>query len=299
MGLGELALHYIYWRLTSLSTGGILLIEEPENRISAKSQTALLNLISKFSVTKKLWVILTTHSPIILSYFPSEHIRVLSRTGESVLVIDLPNDLHLRTILASSKRYSGMLLVEDEAAASFARAWLADKDSAMLNNLEIVVSGSNGDIVSAIKKTPYNSTWFTLAGLFDADQRSEQAQISDHHWGWAFLPGIASPEVELLQYKEAATEDLAKRSQLPVDDVRFIISSLAGQNHHDVFRELASFLRISIDHLAETLYEFWIADPANVESSNAAIINLHEALSTRNGPRVEVPQNINSSPLNT
>lgn len=71
MGHGELALHVLYWQLTTLEGGGILLVEEPENRISTESQLALLNIIAKFSVESKLWIILTTHSPLILSFFLS------------------------------------------------------------------------------------------------------------------------------------------------------------------------------------------------------------------------------------
>lgn len=177
-----------------------------------------------------------------------------------------------------------MLLVEDDAAAAFARAWLSDKDASLLSQYEIVVMDSNGDIVSALKKSPSKTRSFTIVGLFDGDQRSEQKVIKGRRWGWSFLPGTLSPEEELLRFMSLAISALAERARKTTVDVRYIINSIAGEDHHDRFRELALHLEISIEILAETLYDAWVSDDTNSTSAQQALEDLRKAIVTRSAP---------------
>ena len=75
MSLGEISILLCFWTLRRAQEGAILLAEEPETYISPSSQAALIDYLAYASVTKKISIIFTTHSPEMVSRLSDDQIR--------------------------------------------------------------------------------------------------------------------------------------------------------------------------------------------------------------------------------
>lgn len=75
VGLGELASFYLWWSLKRVSPNTVLLVEEPESYLSPMCQAAFADVLAKYTVQKKPFVILTTHSPEIIQHANRSSLR--------------------------------------------------------------------------------------------------------------------------------------------------------------------------------------------------------------------------------
>jgi predicted ATPase len=270
MGLGELSLHLIFWSVRRLKRNSILLLEEPEAHLSPKSQSALMDVLAKYSEEKKLWIILTTHSAGIVSKIPSEHVRLLYRSGNTVTVISDPSRSQLNSIVGMKKQYSGLLIVEDRAARVFAKTWLSKIAPEILQEFDVVDANSNSVVMNILKIFP-SIKWLKLIGLLDGDQRDQAVEAS---WPCTFLPGNLCPEQDLRAAAEADVAKMASRLSRTPADLAFIFSQLEGKDHHDWFEELHKNLDISYDALMWTLVSHWYESGDNSILSGTALAAL-------------------------
>lgn len=277
MGLGEVSLHLMFWYLSRISASSILLIEEPETHISIRSQKALLNVIAKISNEKSIWVIMTTHSPVIIGLIPTEHIRIMYRQDNGVGIIHTPTISQLQSILGiTAHNYSGIILVEDQAAKEFTTAWIRHFNPTIMENFEILASiNGSGDIINAIRSFPKTSQWFKLIGLFDGDMRDNIALSTLPH---AFLPGNLAPEELLIPMAKQNTYIFASQLNINIELVNLVFSEIEGLDHHDWYEELAKKLHISHPKIMAALFHTWIQDTANAEAAENSYKKLLELL---------------------
>ena len=66
----------------------LLIIEEPETFISITSQTHFANYLGEQMAKKGVKVILTTHSPYILENIRNNNVRIVSRVGNIVSIVE-------------------------------------------------------------------------------------------------------------------------------------------------------------------------------------------------------------------
>jgi hypothetical protein len=122
-------------------------MEEPESYLAPRSQEALLDVIAKIAADKRLWIILTTHSPSIIKNIPMEHIRLLSRVNESVEITTPTYDSEYLYSLGLKPNRLGVILVEDRCARELSKCWLGRFDPSILQEYEIVDIGSKGTCI--------------------------------------------------------------------------------------------------------------------------------------------------------
>ncbi|XKK34422.1 AAA family ATPase [Bacillus sp. A17A.1] len=201
MGLGELSVHYIMWQLKRLERNSILLLEEPETYLSVKAQIQLLNVLAKYSEEKRMWIILTTHSPSILSRIPPKHVRFVSKTREKVKITTPTSQMQYLPSLGIQPKTVGILLVEDRAAREFVRVWINRFAPHLIHEYLVVdVPGGVSKIETLIETFP-ELTRFKILALLDGDQRNifnsfpgKRAKKKLFNWPYMFLPGEGPPE---------------------------------------------------------------------------------------------------------
>lgn len=258
MGIGELSLLTLMWRLDSLDENSILLLEEPETFIAPRSQVALLDVVSRVCALSKIWVILTTHSHSIVSRIPKDHIRLLSFDGSTFDVIEGPNEKLLNDSVGLRSRFRGVVLVEDRIACEWCVALFAKLAPDILETLQVKGVGPDG-----IKKGlnfPAVGPWLSVVGLFDGDMRGKVGATT---WPYAFLPSGLPPEECLRSVSATSVERLAEMSGRTAAEVRAIFASLLGTDHHDWLIELSRSLSVSTKQVVHSLNAVWLEDVTN------------------------------------
>lgn len=265
MGQGELSLMFMMWELLTLPRNSVLLLEEPETHVSPRSQEALMNELARAADERGVWTVVTTHSPVVISKVPIEHVRLLARNGGNVVMVPSPARYMVAAVLGGDYGFRGAALVEDVVAKLFIISLLEEKDPDLLRQFEIVDSKSNAGIASALRSMPKTRPWFSLIGVFDGDQRD---RIDAREFGWphTFLPGTSSPERLLLDvFRQSDPTRLAADFGCSKDTVVATHGAIAGKDHHDQLRQAAELLGVGLERAIRHLVVLWLSSDDRTE----------------------------------
>ena len=266
MGLGEISVHYLLWNLNRIEKNSVVLMEEPETYLAPRSQEALLDGIAKLAADKKLWVILTTHSPNIIRNIPLEHIRILNRIHENVEISTPNNNLESIYSLGLNPQKLGVILVEDRCAREFTKCWLGRFDPSITQQYEIIDIGSKEKILQQVENFPNAGSWLKIYGLFDGNERG-QIEEFNNKWKFSYLPGSQAPELFLKNIAVMMRNELSTISGRELSRINAALSNLEGRNYHDWIIEFPRQIGLG--------YEQLIAYLVQISMTNNDFYNLH------------------------
>ncbi|SES17672.1 ATP-dependent endonuclease [Psychrobacillus sp. OK032] len=253
MGLGELAVHLIFWRLNRIRRNSVLLLEEPETYLAPRSQEALLNAIAKISEKNKVWVIITTHSPVILTRIPPKHIRLLVNGKDSVKIIELESNIDALQVIGVPNNKKGIIFVEDRAARVYVRYLIGKFAPNLLQEYEIIDVGGVKGIINNLKNFPEYIKWLKIIGIFDGDQR--EIIKEKFNWPYLFLPGVEAVEQPFMRILDEKRELFAKLTGVSLDRIDIALTALEGKDHHDWLIELPEKLGLTYEQVIGYLFE--------------------------------------------
>lgn len=257
MGLGELAVLLILWSFNRASKNSIVLVEEPETYLSPRSQELLLNVLAKTAFDKRLWVIITTHSPRVLKNIPNEHIRLLTPVKKTVDVITPTMDSEYLIYLGIRIHKTGVLFVEDRAAREYAKCWLGRYIPSLLQEFEIVDVGSREKIIEYVGTFPTIGK-FKVVGLFDGDQRGKVTE--KFKWPYSFLPGNDSIEEQFIELAKSNREELALLLGRDINIINITFVSLEGCDPHDWLIDFPRLIGVGYDQFIGFLFNLSMGD---------------------------------------
>ena len=277
MGRGELALLTSLWALKRAPMNSIMILEEPENHISARSQSALMNVLAMTCARCSLWVILTTHSSVIIDRLPKDNIRLLaSRDGKSIL-ISQPNIHDVASILGGGVAFTSLLMAEDECSKVLISTLCEKIDPDLFHQITIVDSRGVSKIDAALKNLPKPDNWKTrIIGVYDGDQRSENRPLLN--WPYIYLPGQEAPEILLKNSVQSnqGRSTFATYLQKGEHDIIVALDASSGLNHHDWLCEVANILGLDKSIITRALCSIWI--DSNEILANEFIRDLRKAM---------------------
>jgi hypothetical protein len=259
MGSGELALLITLWTLNRVPKNSIVVLEEPETHVSARSQDALMDLVAWACDRRGLWLVITTHSPIVLRKLPLDHVRLLVVDGGKTRLICEPRLHQLASILGGGVAYRNLLLVEDECARFLVLAILEKLDADLRHQFSIVVaSGGEARITAVLRELPRVEQW-SIVGCYDGDMRG-RIDAKGFEWPHVYLPGDRSPEVLLREAVRgnAAPAKLATALHVSVENVNVALNASAGHDHHDWLDELSRALTLDKGNVVRALTNVWL-----------------------------------------
>lgn len=261
MGQGELSLLYSLWTINDAPKNSILVIEEPETHISSRSQGALMNALARACDTKGIWTIITTHSPVILSYIPKENVRLLISNGVKSRLIDQPLVHQIASIAGGGVAYKALILVEDECAKLFSEFVIEIIDPDLKQQLAFAITGSESVISTVLRNLPRVPRSTVIYGLYDGDQR-EKIDNNGFKWQHGFLPTTEAPDVILR--KEALAQDgaerLSKELHTTPASVLASLDATTGLDHHDWLSEFANGMVRDTRSTIRGLVIVWVAN---------------------------------------
>lgn len=281
MGLGELSLLTIFWKLRVLPKNSILIIEEPETHVSPKSQRALMDIVAKYSDEHKISIILTTHSPAIISKIPQNNIILINRELNKTRVQHGIRKSQINELLGEPRQYRGLILVEDRAAQQFLITLASIINHGLLEQFEILDAKGADSISQSLTSLPKVRTpWLNILGIFDGDMRTaiKPAKFS---WPHTFLPGDRSPEYIVRDSalgSEKFINGLSAKFHKTTEQIHIALQHVEGFDIHDWYTQLPKYLGCEHIELMRALVENWLAE--NHETGKIFIDSISEILET-------------------
>jgi len=276
MGRGELALLICHWAVRRMADNAILVLEEPENHVSARSQTALMNFISSACAEHGLWVIITTHSSAITENLPLSSVRLLANTGEKSTLNATPHRHDVAAIIGGGVHHQNVIVTEDECGKNFLLSLCEILDKDLKYQIAAVSVGGEGNVAAILGTFPKPPRWPSkVVGVYDGDMRGKERAPSE--WPVVYLPGNCAPE-ELLMGALAPDSTSAFAAFLGVSetDVHAAIDASTGLDHHDWHEVLAKTLGREKMAVTYALTRLWVE--RNRDTANTLISELGDAL---------------------
>lgn len=260
MGTGEHKALILIWKLLTTEDNSILFIEEPESFICPNYQTKLVNFLAWYASSKKLNIIISTHSEHILSAQQSNSNFIFQKTGINRFKL-VPENSESRylSVLGLKPRINKLLLVEDDFAKLFLRRILNcfDLDYSSTTSIR-KLSGESG--LKAILANLHNGEDIKVLGVLDADMLGSNLGITPR-LDYTFLPSISNnaPEQEIIKYLEQNTEKLADALNITQQNLDAVLDDHI-EDHHDWFIELSRKLTThhTLSDLKLKCIQIWI-----------------------------------------
>lgn len=267
MGQGELSLLVAIWAIARADKGAVVVLEEPETHISARSQSALMDAIAWACATKGLWVIITTHSPVVLQRLPSTHRRLLVNEAGRSRLIENPRLHSVAAVVGGGAAFKCLLVLEDECARYFVQYLLEEIDSDLARQCSYVyVDDGESQITQALKSLPAAKEWMSIVGCYDGDMRGKIP--GGLNWPVVFLPGNAAPDLLLKSCFQGSTvEELAAELQMELEPVTVSLANVVGTDHHDWLTALTRELNRTLGEVVRAGIRVWLrSEQASAEA---------------------------------
>jgi hypothetical protein len=195
MGSGECSVITILSRLQSMPVGGLLVIEEIELGLHAEAQARLVEVLVKICDERKLQIICTTHSEVILDRLPRQARVLIRRNGDQHEAINNVSTRFAVHEMTGDVQPELVIYTEDKFAAVLVGEALAGLNRVRIKIIDI---GSNATLArQAVAHLRMNAQIRSLS-IFDGDCtpnqvdgwiRSERAERNDLAPEWLILPG--------------------------------------------------------------------------------------------------------------
>jgi predicted ATPase len=280
MGSGEYAALFTWWTLENAPKGAIVLIEEPETFLSSLTQISLLSHLITVIDTKKLAVIVTSHSGHLLHNMPSDSVKYLIRVGDNCKFIDNPHPTTLETIGIYLKP-DIFVYVEDVAAKIVGRLIIERFDPAFARRCRLESVGGESLITSALRASMTNPFGLTFVGWYDGDQKGKIPK--DVLTAATLLPGDDAIEAIFRSVVTANIE--AAAAAFSNERVPEVISNLEGQDCHDWSYRFSRALGRDHESVLSTMLDLWLKGAGNLGAVEACIDNLRRICANHHLPK--------------
>lgn len=275
MGLGELAALMLLWRLTRIDAGTVVLVEEPETFLSSRATVALLDVLAETIHRRRLYAVVTTHSPGLAASVPLPAIRVLTSRGELSELRKPSSRAELELLLGSHAGLARAIVVEDSTAAIVVGELLGRYRGIWGRSVEILKTGSKDDVLAICKTFPVAER-VRLVGVLDGNE-----EIPDEGSGWPLLrlPGPENPDLLLREAATADIDGLAASLNRDRDAVMATVETLSGADEHDWHAGVAQSLGLDVPAAVRASLSCWLKTQAHEFEANQLVDAIAAALS--------------------
>lgn len=273
MGLGELSLIHLFWRLHRAEKNSIVLIEEPESFIATASQLALIDVIAHYVDAKSLWVCMSTHSEHILARIPEKDIFALTReaSGKHTVRRSVRREQHLAQ-LRLLPRTEGYVFCEDWVGVHFARRLLELEGSPLGNTFQFLPLFGDSKIERMLQTYPKGRSVLPIVSIFDGDVRSKANFPKSPAWPFTYLPGDRPPEELLICHARLHAEEVDSFLHLEPGTTSRLLGSLVGLDFHDQLSDFATQADRAISWIISGFTSAWYKDKNN-QAATAELVD--------------------------
>jgi predicted ATPase len=275
MGLGELSLIYLFWRLHRARKNSIILIEEPESFIATASQLAMIDVIAHYVDTKNLWVCMSTHSEHILARIPEKDIFALTReaNGKHTVRRSVRREQHLAQ-LRLLPRTEGYVFCEDWVGVHFARRLLELEGSPIGSTFQFLPLFGDSKIERMLQTYPKGRSVLPILSLFDGDVRSKADFPKSPAWPFTYLPGERPPEELLICHAREHAAEVDSLLHVEPGTTSRLLGSLVGFDFHDQLSDFSTQADRPISWIISAFTSAWHKDETNQAATTELVDQL-------------------------
>lgn len=235
LSLGEQLVIFLYWILAKKnSQRGIFFLEEPETGLSPAAQNRIVDLLVYLSARYSKQIIISTHSPFIVSALGVERTIIMKRPSGSEWQ-GAKNNTYLDELgITPSKK--GIFFLEDNKAKIFFEKILDIYGSSLRKSYDKVFLGGESNVHQVVSRASAQSRDLKIYGIIDADQKGVEKYSQPH---FHFLPGNEPPELEVLTAVRADINEYARRLGVMPDRLSDALRRCQGYESHDSFEEIS------------------------------------------------------------
>ncbi|MEU0502702.1 AAA family ATPase [Nocardia sp. NPDC005998] len=272
MSLGEVWTHYLLGdNNLAADTYEPRLVDEPESFLAPRAHRAVVDELIRNAVRHNNQLIVSTHSPQVLSRFPVSNLRMCMRTSTGIQVAAPTNFRQVRDAIGIEVAVRVVVLVEDVFAATVFTLVCEQTDPSLVRELDVVAAGGQSEVIAGLRVMA-SSSKIRFVGVLDGDARS--SRIPDFAAGRLFfLPGQRSPEDELHGLAARAPSQLAHELGCSTWDVEAALDSTTDLDHQYWLGGLAEHLGRSPEVLTHVLVKLWIRE-TEASQFNEVVANI-------------------------
>lgn len=290
MGAGENALFEIFSIMYTVPDGALIVIDEIELGLHEQAQKRLMEKLKHVCLEKKIQVICTTHSPIILKYLPPAARYFVENFESRTNVINGISPAYATGKLSGENSKELDIYVEDSLAKALISSSL---DYPIRERIQVIPIGSHTAVVNQFAARKLHSTGMAMICL-DGDQKTEhykhrktfisrvepskqEEQREFENWfdsHACYLPGDTWPEKWLINIclTEPAFSQLAESLGVNHDKLSASLQDAEAAAKHKEFRMLADAV-----HLQEQVVIQKVADVVT-KSTPQSFVDIKEKI---------------------
>lgn len=168
MGAGEKALFEVFATILAAPDGALFLIDELELGLHESAQRRLVKELGELCLEKKIQIICTTHSPVILSSLPPEG-RFLTQSGKVTQILKGVSPAYAAGRLGEVNSGELTIFVEDDVASTLIEESL---DHSTRQRIQIIPIGSHSAVVHQMAARYLEGARDGCLAILDGDQAS-------------------------------------------------------------------------------------------------------------------------------
>lgn len=264
-GVGEGSILDVFKLLQDIPNFSLLVIDEVENSLHPQAQRRFVRYLLKLARTKKLQIILSTHSPFVLEELPAiARIMLMRLSDRKEIVYGVSTDFALSTIDDETHPELFAFMEDEEAIALFweilkkndARyAELCTKISTRAIGSCTVVNTIND--LNRANKLPYKSLC-----IVDGDKRADYPHC-------LALPGELAPERQVFtDLKAKGWNNLDNRFGIGAGSLfKYLDDAILIPDHHKWTEHVGDHVKRSKDSVWSIMIEEWCKQCLNEQIS--------------------------------
>jgi predicted ATPase len=250
-GAGEATSHSLISILQSVPDNSLLVIDEVEASLHPKAQRRLVQDLLWISRTKRIQVILTTHSPYVLEELPEEARILLLRGREGIRAMYGASPEFSLSAIDDRDHPELSVFCEDREAELLISELVLTQDSDLHRRLTIVPVGpanvveNLGELI-ATGKLPYPSV-----AVLDGDKAAASCLS---------IPSTLAPEVQVFNdLKSAGWPEVDARFGIGFAEIADILEdAMRLPDHHDWTISVGNRIRRSRSFIWHVLAALWV-----------------------------------------
>jgi len=264
MGMGELAIQTMLWQLARIDSG-IVLVEEPEMGVSPRSQGRMMDVFAKIVGKRRLWTIVSTHSPQIVERIPKGHVRAMYRRGGRSSVVARPNQRQLQRDAGLNAPKRRLVFVEDRLAQHVVEALLESLDVEIRDAVEVIAAGDRSRIRANLS---LGLRSMSVVGAYDKDCEGSVEEMVHPH---AFIPMLPTNEDALRSVVVGNSSGFGEPFGVSDADLNQALSGLEGLDGHDWIEGLVRTCGGSHEAVVGRMVRLWLAEATNRVSAEGFV----------------------------
>ncbi|MFI1465464.1 ATP-binding protein [Nocardia carnea] len=259
MSLGEIWTHYLLGHENLVTDAHEpRLIDEPESFLAPRGHGLIVDELIRQTVRHRRQLILSTHSPQVLSRFPVSNLRMCTRTSNGIRVAEPTSLAQVRDAIGVEVAVRVVVLVEDALAATVFTLLCEQTDPSLAREVEVVATGGPNEVVAGLRVMS-SSGRIIYVGVLDGDLRSNPTPPFAAGRLF-FLPGMRSPEHELRHLASRAPSKLAQKLGCSTWDIEVALDSLTRLDHQYWIGRVAEQLARPPEVLTHALVTLWMQE---------------------------------------